>query len=105
MTDLGHAYIHCPELKWQYNNKDIYVNKKVVEANNLQEGHYVCFDLHENKQGQPQASSPLWLETNKKDFVPPVQGKRDREAEGEDVPARKRAKVDAEEEEEYAEEA
>eukprot|EP00397_Hematodinium_sp_SG-2012_P052516 GEMP01062117.1.p1 GENE.GEMP01062117.1~~GEMP01062117.1.p1 ORF type:complete len:280 (+),score=65.45 GEMP01062117.1:90-842(+) len=85
LTPRGHAYIYCPEIKHQY-SKDVYVNEKVVEANGATEGQYVCFDLHINKSGMPQASSPLWLETNKKDWAPPQRRPREpaEDADGEE---------------------
>lgn len=86
ITDRGHAYIQCPEVKSMY-RKDVYVNAKVVEANGVTEaGAYVSFNLHINQSGMPQASSPMWVQTNKdKENGPPRRPRED----GEENPKKK----------------
>merc|ERR1719473_1564248 len=58
-VDAQKAFIGCPMVKMQY-GRDTYAHQRVVEAAQLQVGETVGFELHVNKQGMPQASSPIF---------------------------------------------
>jgi len=55
---MGRGFIECEEVKEMY-EKDIYVHGSVLQKAGANVGDMVEFTVHLNKEGLPQASSPL----------------------------------------------
>jgi len=55
----GGMHVNCPELK-SVHQQEAYVLKEVAEEAGFAAGDTIYFDVHWNKQGKPQVTSPCW---------------------------------------------
>lgn len=51
------SMVRCPASNL---SRDVYVHQSVAEPSALAVNYVVCFKIHTNKHGLPQASAPLW---------------------------------------------
>ncbi|CAJ1409209.1 unnamed protein product [Effrenium voratum] len=59
----GSGFVDCPEASAAY-GRDVYVHASVVAQCGLQEQDPIAFDVHINKDGNPQVSAPCWLQVS-----------------------------------------
>lgn len=55
----GNGFIQCPEISTAY-GRDAYIHGTVVQQCGLNVGDVIAFEIHVNKDGNPQASAPCW---------------------------------------------